>query len=128
VAGAKPAGEVVGAVETQRALRRMADDLGDPATAERAGAVVLARADELVPRVSGALAGTLRLVLTDAGVDVLAGSPLVPYAGVIQYGWSERGIRAQPYLTDSLEQRAEAIHDVYADRVADLVERVGRES
>lgn len=128
MAGAKPAGEVVGAVETQRALKRMADDLGDPATAERAGAVVLARADELVPRVSGALAGTLRLVLTDAGVDVLAGSPLVPYAGVIEYGWDERGIRAQPYLRDSLEQRAEAIHDVYADRVADLVERVGRES
>jgi hypothetical protein len=106
----------------------MAADLDDPATPHKAADLVLARADELVPRVSGDLASTLRVVEVEHGADVVAGSPLVPYAGVIQYGWPARGIAAQPYLTDGLAQRAEAIHDVYADRIGDLVERVGRES
>jgi hypothetical protein len=123
-----PAGELVGAAETRRALGRMAADLDDPATPHRAAELVMARADDLVPRVSGDLAATLRVVDVEGGAQVVAGSALVPYAGVIEYGWPARGIRPQSYLTAALDQRAEAIHDVYADRVGDLVERVGQES
>lgn len=124
----KPAVTVTGAVETQRALRRMGDSLGEPAFHLPAGELVRDRALELVPRVSGALADTIELVVQPDGTDVVAGSPTVPYAGVIEFGWDDRGIAARHYLAGALDESADAVHDVYAREVGELVDRVHRES
>lgn len=124
----KPAVQVTGAVEFQRALRRMEDSLGDPAFHRSPAEAARDRVLERVPRVSGALADTVAVVAIDGGSEIVAGSPLVPYAGVIEYGWDARHIEARHYLEGGVADSAGTIHDVYADEVGALVERVGRES
>lgn len=123
-----PAVQVTGAVETQRALRRMAGSLDDPAFHGPPGEILRQRALDRVPRVSGALAETIDLRIQPDGAEVVAGSSLVPYAGVINYGWDARNIEAQPYLTGDLGEVAADVTAAYAHEVSDLVERVGRES
>jgi hypothetical protein len=122
VAGPDRSGVAIeGDDETRRAFRRAkrrADDIAT-SSAEAAGAI---EADALrrVPVESGALRGTIRVIdLTDAA-DVVAGSDLVPYAGVVHGGWPARNIPAQPYLDT---RRAEDVEAYYADEVRDLVRR-----
>lgn len=121
-----PAVRVEGAAEFRRAIARMAADLETPDFHRDAGELVRDRALERVPRVSGDLASTIDVVVGADGSELVAGSAAVPYAGVIEYGWPERGIEAQHYLTDDHDPAE--VHDVYADQVGELVKRVGRES
>lgn len=104
----------------------MADSLDDRETHEPAGQVALDRALGRVPRVSGDLADTIALEVRQDGSELIAGSPAVPYAGVIEYGWGAHGIEAQHYLAG--DDVPAAVHDAYAEKVGELVERVGRES
>lgn len=107
----------------------MAGDLDDLKTIHRdAGELVATRARDLVPRVSGALGGTIRLSVRKSGVSILAGRAAVPYAGPIHFGWTARNIRAQPFLFDARAQRADDVVRRYEDRVAALVVRVGAET
>lgn len=126
-----PAVTVTGAAEFQRAIRKMGDELDDPEFHRRPAEAVRDRALDRVPRVSGALADTIDVVVGPGGSEIVAGSPLVPYAGVIEHGWDDRNIEAARYLAGALDDlggQAGQVHDVYADQVGDLVERVGRES
>jgi hypothetical protein len=127
VAG-QPAVKVTGAVEFQRALGRMRGSLEDRAFHQPPAEAARDRVLERVPRVTGDLADTVAIVPIPGGVEIVAGSPLVPYAGVINYGWDAHGIEAQHFLDGGLEDSAAAIHDAYAAEVDALVERVGRES
>lgn len=128
MAGQKPAVEVTGVKEFQRAIGRMRDDVESPELHRRPAEAVRDRARDLVPRVSGALGDTIDVVVTLEGAEVVAGSPTVPYAGVIEYGWPDRNIEADRYLRDAASEGDGAVTDRYAARIGQLVERVGRES
>jgi hypothetical protein len=120
---------VQGADELRRALRRMADRLDDmEGTHASAGEKIATVARAIVPRVSGALAETIAVEPTQDGSSVIAGSDLVPYAGVINYGWPDRNIDPQPYLDEAQELAEDQAIDVYRERVEDLVRTLDREA
>jgi hypothetical protein len=91
--------KVLGADRVARTSRKAADDLGDLRGGQAAiAAAVVPVARALAPKVSGALAGTIR-GLTAKGVTLIeAGSVTVRYAGVINYGWPSRGIKPSLFL------------------------------
>lgn len=120
----KPAITIHGLREIRRNLDDLDDALGDlKAIHEAAAKLVEDTADPLVPRRSGALAGTLRSSGTKTGARVKAGFKRVPYAGPIHFGWPARGIRPQPFLYDALDRRRSEVVDLYEDRVDKLIDK-----
>jgi hypothetical protein len=125
----KPAVQVTGAVEFRAAMKRMGADLSDLTKIHREAAKpVLETSRSIVPRVSGTLAGSLRISATKASAKVLSGSAAVPYAGPIHFGWPARNIRPQPFLYDALDQRADEVVEKYEAHIEALVEKVAAET
>lgn len=122
----KPTITVEGARELRRALRALeggTDDL--KATHAESAKVVEQRASQLVPRRSGALAGSIRSTGQAAAGVVRSGRASVPYAGVIHFGWPRRNIGPQPFLYDALDDRRNEVLSLYASRVDGLISKHG---
>lgn len=77
----------------------------------------------LVPRRSGALAGTIRTVAYSSSGQVRSGSSRVPYAGPIHFGWPARNIRPQPFLYDALDDRRRKVVEVYESYIDSWIRR-----
>jgi hypothetical protein len=122
----KPSITVDGADELRKALRAVDGGIDDLKNAHAVGAkIVERRASQLVPRVSGTLAGTLRSSGQAAGGVVRAGRASVPYAGVQHFGWAAHNIRPQPFLYDALDSRRQEVLDVYDKQVRSLIDKNG---
>lgn len=106
-------GDVRVRVEGLRSTLRKMSEAGADATDMKAlmheiGMLVVN--DAAPPRVSGALAGSMRAGRGKTKAVVRAGGAKVPYAGVIHYGWPARNIKPQPFLLDALQrQRSNAL-------------------
>lgn len=95
--------EVEGGANLARTMRIAARVMADmPAENRDAASTISRAAGSRVPRKSGALAASIRPEIAKAEAIVYAGSYAVPYAGVIEYGWAQHSISAQPYLEPSL--------------------------
>ena len=102
--------------------RAAAHDLADMDTSNRAvGEVVRARAASAAPKVTGALAGSVRADVTANGVDVA--SDLV-YAPVINNGWAAHNIVAQPFMTNALADATSLVLAKYTDEIGDDMRQV----
>lgn len=91
--------KVKGLNEVSRSLKQYegaADDLKEANAA--IGSKVASTAVATLPKKTGALASTIKANRAVSRVQIKAGGARVPYAGVIEYGWPERNIEAQPYL------------------------------
>lgn len=120
---------VQGGPELARAFGRMAERTDQaPEVAQRAAEPIAEAARALAPSRTGALIASIDIVPTDTGATVTAGGPDVPYAGVIEYGWSARNIDAQPYLGPAASGQADAAVGAYRDWVGDLVDRFDRDA
>ena len=120
---------VEGGPQLARAFHRLGDRLDDMRSVhDDAASVVAERARNAAPRRSGALADTVRVEPTDTGSEVTAGDHDVPYAGPIHYGWRDRNIEPQPFLTDALEDGERDVTDRYADGIGDMIRRFDREA
>lgn len=129
MAAAQSAVTVKGGPQLARAFGRMDDRLDDMrSTHDRAATVVVERAQAIAPRLTGALADSVHAEPTDTGSEVVAGGPLVPYAGVIHNGWRDHNIEPQPFLDDALEATAPDVRDRYDDGIEDVVRAFGREA
>ena len=84
------------------------------------GAKVSNTARATAPILSGRLAGTIRPNRASARVQIKAGGASVPYAGVIEYGWPERGIQAQPFLRRAAWENREYTKEQYTQNLMDL--------
>ncbi|MGM7677573.1 hypothetical protein [Microbacterium sp. A94] len=73
------------------------------------------------PRVSGALAGTMRAGRGKTKAVVRAGGARAPYGPVIHYGWPARGISAQPFLSDALNRNQANIFRELDTGIADIL-------
>ena len=62
------------------------------------GSKVAQTASAIAPKQTGALAGSVRANKAKQKVQIKAGGAKVPYAGVQEYGWADRNIKAQPFL------------------------------
>lgn len=90
-----PRAKVVGGDEATRDLRRVTDRIAEAADleAKRAGERLVSLVVPKVPRVTGALAGSLG-VSTGAGVVEAGYDGSLPYTGYIEFG----GSHGRPYV------------------------------
>jgi hypothetical protein len=93
---------VQGARELRRTLKRAGEDMADLKDANMRAAQLVAQWGAVrAPRRTGALGGSVRAMRQVARARIVAGSPSVPYAGVIHWGWPARHITAQPWLSQA---------------------------
>lgn len=123
---AGPTVELVGAAELRLGLRRLGAEAADPAIARRGAELVAQAARDRAPVDTGALQATIGVEVALPSAQVVAGSPAVPYAGVHEYGWPERGIVGQHYLEGAADDQADDVTDLYADQVGGLVTDIER--
>lgn len=91
---------VEGERELVATLHRAAADLADMGTTNRGvGEVLRARAASNAPKVTGRLAGSVRVKVT--ATETVVASALV-YARRVNYGMPSVGQPAQPFMTDAL--------------------------
>ena len=85
--GKSPLVEVENAREYRRRMRAAGDSLEDLKQLHKdIATLVVAEAQQLVPRKNQTLAGTIRPAGSKTAATVKAGSKRVPYAGMIQWG------------------------------------------
>lgn len=119
--------QIVGLVSLQRALNLVANGLDKLQTVHQAAAELVAgTAREIVPVQSGTLRGTIVATSDRSHGFVFAGTPGVPYAGPIHFGWPDHNIKPQPFLYDALDANFENVSELYGKHVDDLVRLVGK--
>lgn len=123
---ADPQVKVEGAARLRRTLKQAGDDLSNLRAAHAQAAKIAAGAVN-APRVSGALASTVRSSGTKTAGILRAGKASVPYAGAIHWGWPRRGIEPNPFLSDAA-QRSEStwmpIYESAVDKALDQIKGV----
>jgi phage gpG-like protein len=114
--------EIIGADRLAASLHSAAKDLTNMGDANaKAGGIVVQDARSRAPRRSGRLAGSIQATPAPDGVDIEA---TVVYAGVIEYGYPSRNIRAQPYLTPAVEATQSHFLTVYQDATQRVLDNV----
>ena len=81
------------------------------------------KASALAPRLTGALASSVVGNPSAEKAQIMAGSAAVPYAGVIEYGWPDRNIDAQPYLNPAVNDNMGYIVEKYNDSIKKAIQK-----
>lgn len=90
---------VKGLREVVRSLNQYEGAVQDLKEANNAiGSKVAQTASAIAPQDSGALAASVKANKAKQKIQIRAGGAKVPYAGVQEYGWAARNIKAQPFL------------------------------
>lgn len=87
------------------------------------GTEIAAKAAAIAPRLTGALASSIRANRAQKRVQIKAGNSKVPYAGVIEYGWPRRGIESQSYLRRAAFDNKDYISQKYEDNIKDIIKK-----
>ena len=120
MAASKGAVRVTGVREVQRALKTLEVDAADLKAAHLAvSSALLPGIAQRTPRRSGALAGSWAAGATKTRARMTS---TLPYAGVIEYGWSERGIEPARMVRDTVGASSAEILSIYEREL----ERLGR--
>lgn len=106
--------EISGLTETLRALSKAGADSEDMKDLMHSvGSIIVDGAKPHVPVRTGALSASLRAGRGKTKAVVRAGRALVPYAGVIHYGYPKRNIEPTMFLVKSMQaNRGAAIQRV----------------
>jgi HK97 gp10 family phage protein len=126
-----PAHKVI-KMEGAKELRKQIRDLQDKdlkkelRLAHKAAAEVVAdRAKDLVPvGKTGNLKRSITPQASQSAGKVKAGRATVPYAGIIHFGWPQRGIKPRPFLYEASDDRRNQVREVYAERIEELIKKV----
>jgi phage gpG-like protein len=81
------------------------------------------KASAMAPVLTGALASSVKGNPSAEKAQILAGSAAVPYAGVIEYGWPDRNIDAQPYLNPAVNDNMGYIIEKYNDSIQKAIKQ-----
>ena len=116
--------EVTGIRELNKALKGVGDDFEDLKDANALlGQLVAGRATALVPVRSGKLQSSIKTNRAKNKVTISAGRASVPYAGVIEYGWGKRGIKARPYLNKAVNEKKGEIKEKYEENIKNIIKK-----
>jgi len=130
--------EVHGAKELRRAFRKAGGDVKDFRTVHREIAQDLAAsARPMAPHgKTGRLAASVKGVGTVTKALITAGSPMVPYAGPIHFGWPTRPnpgrgwrggpIAPNPFLYAAVDRRRDEVMNAYEQHVERICAEVER--
>lgn len=86
--------------------------------------IVAERAKQIVRRLTGRLAGSIRPLASQKVARVAAGRANIPYAGVQHYGWPRHNIEPQYYLTEALADKEQEVVRRYAEAIDELIQRL----
>lgn len=75
------------------------------------------KASAMAPKLTGALASSVQGNPSNEKAQILAGSAAVPYAGVQEYGWPDKNIKAQPYLRPAVNNNMGYIIAKYNENI-----------
>lgn len=118
----QPAMTVEGDERLRATMHAAADDIGDMSSTGRAvGELVRVRAATTAPKLTGALASSVRASETSGEVEIA--SDLV-YAARVNFGAPSVGQAAQPFMTDALADTENLITEAYERDVARAVSQV----
>jgi hypothetical protein len=81
------------------------------------------KASSMAPRLTGALASSVVGNPSAQKAQIAAGNDSVPYAGVQEYGWPDRNIKAQPYLRPAVNNNMGYIIEKYNDSIASNIKK-----
>ena len=81
------------------------------------------KASAMAPVLTGALASSVKGNPSAEKAQIMAGSAAVPYAGVIEYGWPDRNIDAQPYLNPAVNDNMGYIIEKYNDSIQKAIKQ-----
>jgi hypothetical protein len=105
---------ITGIDELNTSLTRFAKDLeSNPELNKKLSSVLAQKSSAIAPRLSGALASSIVGNGSGERARIVAGSPTVPYAGVIEYGWPQKGREARPYLTTAVNKNLDYVVSEY---------------
>lgn len=116
---------VTGAKELRASLKKAGADMKDLSAAHKAASTIVAkRAVPTVPRLSGALAASVRPSGTQTMARVMAGGARVPYGNPIHWGWPDRNIVPSLFLTTPAAESEPEWTEAYFDRLTEIVDRI----
>jgi hypothetical protein len=123
VAASKGRVKVEGVRELQKALRDLSSDAADLKPAHLAVSSMLTPGiAQRTPRRSGALAAGWIPGATKGRARITSKQR---YAGVIEYGWPERGIEPARMVRDTVDASSAEILSTYEDELEKLARRIG---
>ena len=116
--------KVEGLKETLSALKKLGDNFEDlkDANAELSSTIA-SKASALAPKLTGALAGSIKGNRANKRVQIKAGSAKIAYAGVIEYGYPKRNIRAQSYLRRAASEDQNYIAQTYETNIKEVIKK-----
>lgn len=115
---------IQGVKEVTDSLNKMARDLESNIELNKELSSTLSqKASAMAPRLTGALASSVKGNPSAEKAQILAGSDAVPYAGVQEYGWPLRNIKAQPYLTPAVYNNLGYIVEKYNDSIKESIKK-----
>jgi phage gpG-like protein len=115
---------IQGVKEVTDSLNKMARELESNIELNKELSTTLSqKASALAPRLTGALASSVVGNPSAEKAQIMAGSAAVPYAGVIEYGWPDRNIDAQPYLNPAVNDNIGYIIEKYNDSIQKAIKQ-----
>lgn len=115
---------VEGEAQVKAALNKVEKDLIDRSELNKDLSDELSKkASAMAPRLTGALASSVKGNPTNEKAQILAGNNVVPYAGVQEYGWPAKNIQAQPYLRPAVFDNMGYIVEKYNKYIESIVKK-----
>jgi hypothetical protein len=115
---------VQGAKEVETLINKLADDIESNIELNKELSTTLSqKASSMAPKLTGALASSVIGNASGQKAQILAGSAAVPYAGVQEYGWPEKNIKAQPYLRPAVFDNMGYIIEKYNDSIKENIRK-----
>lgn len=115
---------VTGLKETLDSLKKVEGALDNLTDANKTIASTIAsKASVLAPRLTGALASSIKGTSDKDKIRITAGGDRVVYAGVQEYGWPEKNIQAQPYLRPAVQDNMSYIVQKYEENIQSVIKK-----
>ena len=115
---------ITGVKEVEASLAKVVKDLENNLDLNKELSSTLSKkASVMAPRLTGALASSVKGNPSAEKAQILAGSATVPYAGVQEYGWEARNIKAQPYLRPAVYNNMGYIVEKYNDSIEKIIKK-----
>jgi phage gpG-like protein len=109
---------ITGVQQVKDTLNKLGDAIKSNEELNKELSTTLAqKASAMAPRLTGALASSVKGNPSAEKAQILAGSNAVVYAGVQEYGWPEKNINAQPYLRPAVYNNLGYIIEKYNDSI-----------
>ena len=115
---------ITGVEEVKASILRLSNELEQNLDLNRELSTSLARkASTMAPRLSGALASSVVGNPSKEKAQIVAGNGAVPYAGVTEYGWPQKGREAKPYLRPAVNDSMNYIIATYDDYIGKAIRK-----